>query len=276
MRHAILTHRTLRTFAALTALSLITVTSAHAAWEAPAVPTATMAAENALPQPGITATVSQFYKITSQDVGAAVAEQLQAQGIETKAEALLGPGTPGVLYTSDHPIKVSLHALQVDTKSKRWQGEVYFLGNGKTESVRPIAGTYSTLVDVPVVTRQLSKMDVIEDKDIAMISVAEPKLRKDTITDPKQLIGLSPRNGISANRPIHANEVSAPVVIKRGDIVEMSYNTPYIHIKTSGIALEDGTKGGPIRVKNQKSQLAVSAKVDGVGRVSVAGSDTTL
>lgn len=275
--HAALTHRIIRTFTVLTALSLFTVTSAHAAWEEPGAPTTTLAAQNALPQPGITATVKpSYYQITSADVAAAVAEQLQAQGVETKADATLAPGTPGVLFTSDRPLKLSMHGLQIDPKSKRWQAQAYFLQNGKTESVRPVAGSYTALVDVPVVTRQLTKMDVIEEKDITLKATPEKLLRKDTVLDPKQLVGLSPRNGISANRPIHANEISAPILIKRGDIVEMGYNTPYISIKTTGIALEDGVKGGPIRIKNQKSQLAISAKVEAAGRVSVAGSDTTL
>src|SRR5262249_51338143 len=154
-----------------------------------------------------------------------------------------------VLYSADHAIQISLHALEIDPKSKRWQGQVYFVSNGKTESVRPIAGTYSALIDVPVVTRQLNRTDVIEEGDIALLPTPERQLRKDTVLDKTQLIGQSPRNGISPNRPIHAAEVSAPLVIKRGDLVEMAYNTPYIHIKATGVALEDGAKGSAIRIK---------------------------
>lgn len=245
---------------------------ASAAWENVTTPTLQMA-ESA---PGVTASVrAPFYQITSNDVTAAVVEQLQTQGVEVKAEAMMAPGTPSVLYTSDHAIKVAVHALQVDPKSKRWQGQAYFLSGDKTESVRPIAGTYATLVDVPVVTRQLSRNDVIEEKDITIKAMPERLLRKDTILDAKQLVGQSPKNGISPQRPIHAMEVSAPIVVKKGDLVEMAYDTPYIHIKTTGVALEDGAQGAPIRVKNQKSQLAVSAKVSGAGKVAV-GTEAAL
>ncbi len=260
--------RTLLTLAALAVVAF--AASARAAWETPNASTLTLAQQTTNSAPQLRATISDpFYKITARDVGLAVAEQLQAQGIEHKVEATLAAGTPSVLYSSDHALKISLHALQVDPSSKRWQGQVHFMSGGKTESVRPIAGTYTALIDVPVVTRQLSKMDVIEASDISLVPFAERLLRKDTITDPKQLIGLSPRNGISPNRPIHSAEVSAPLVVKRGDLVEMAYNTPYIHIKTTGIALEDGAKGATIRVKNQKSQLAVSARVEAAGRVTV-------
>jgi flagellar basal body P-ring formation protein FlgA len=244
---------------------------AHAGWEvaqAQAVGTA---------QPAIQSRIGgmkPFYQITAQDVGEAVAEQLVSQGLESKAEATLSPGSPSVLYSSDHAIKISLHALQVDPKSKRWQAQVYFLNNGQTESVRPVAGTYTRLIEVPVVGRQLTRMDVIEEKDISFKVIPERLLRKDTILDPKQLVGLSPRNGITANRPINAVEITAPIVIKRGDLVEMVYHTPYIHIKATGLALEDGAKGSTIRIKNQKSQLAVSARVEGAGKVSVSNGET--
>lgn len=264
----------LLTLSTLAAFAL--ASAAEAAWETPATPTTVMAQQSALPAPGVSATIRDpFYKITATDVGAAVAQQLQAQGIEHKAEATLSPGTPSLLYSSDHAITLSLHALQVDPASKRWQAQVHFISNGKTESVKPVAGTYTALVDVPVVTRQLTKMDVIEQQDITLMPMQERLLRKDTITDPKQLLGLSPRNGITPNRPIHTGEVSAPIVIKRGDLVEMAYNTPYIHIKTTGVALEEGSKGATIRIKNQKSQMAVSARVEGAGRVSV-NNDTSL
>ena len=132
----------------LTALASLTlVSTAQAAWETPSAPTAQMAQQSAQPAPGITATMRDpFYKITATDVGAAVAKQLQDQNVENKVEALLAPGTPSVMYSSDHAVSVSVHALQVDPSAKRWQGQAYFLSNGKTESVRPIAGTYAGTV----------------------------------------------------------------------------------------------------------------------------------
>ena len=251
--------------------ALLFAAPARAAWETPSLPTTQVAAAAAAPAPGITATIREpFYKVNAADVTASVAEQMHAQGVEAKAEVTLNPGTPNLLYSADHPVQVAIHTLQIDPKSKRWQAQAYFISNGKTESVKPVAGTYGALIDVPVVTRQFSRTDVIEEKDITILSVPERLLRKDTITNAKELVGLSPRAGISPNRPIHSNEITPPTVIKRGDLVEMAYETPYIHIKTTGIALEDGAKGATIRIKNQKSQHAVSAQVVSAGRVQVS------
>jgi flagella basal body P-ring formation protein FlgA len=245
---------------------------AFAAWQTPVVPTQAIAQQQAA-APALTATIRDpFYKITTKDVGNAVAEQLQIQAVVPKAEVLMAPGTPSQMYQSDRAVKVVIHALQVDSKAKRWQAEAHFVSGNKTESVVPVAGTYGTLIDVPVLSRQLNKSDIIEEKDIQIVPVAERLLRKDTVTDPKTLVGLSPRMGISPNRPIHGNEVSLPNVIKKGDLIEMTFNTPHIHIKATGVALEDGATGQTIRVKNQKSERAISARVVAAGRVEVNNS----
>lgn len=255
---------------------------AHAAWQTPTAPSNTLAEVQSPSATGISATVTTpnskpnpFYRITALDVSNAVAEQLQIQGVEKKAEVTVAPGLPNPLYSSDHAVTVSIHTLQIDTSSKRWQAQAYFVSGGKTESVIPVSGTYGAMLDVPVVSKQFNRGDIIEEKDIKMLSVPERQLRKDTIMEAKALIGQSPRAGISPNRPIHAQEITPPTVIKRGDLVEMSYNTPYIRIKATGVALEDGAVGKFIRVKNQKSERAISAQVISAGHVSV-NSDTSL
>lgn len=251
------------------AVSLAAV-SAHAAWETPNMPTVNMAAANNIPAPGITATVSNaYFNITTQDVEKAVAEQLQLQAVEQKADVSLAAGTPAILHSADHVLKVSIHSLQIDTQSRRWQAQAYILAGGKTETVKPISGTYTALVDVPVLTRQLGKTDIIEANDLTTKSIPDRMLRKDTVTDAKSIIGQSPRATISTNRPIRMTEVSSPVIIKKGEPVQLTYTNAYMSLKTTGIALQDGSKGDMIRIKNEKSEKAVSGRVAAAGVVEV-------
>lgn len=249
--------------------AILLAPAALAAWQTPGQSTAQMAAA-AQTAPGITATVSEpFYKITAEDVGKAVAEQLQLQAVAPHAQAILTPGTPPLIYAADHALQVAIHALQIDPDTKRWQGQAYILANGQTEIVKPVSGTYDVLVDVPVLIHQLRTHDVIAQSDIAMRPMPQRQLRKDTVTDAATLIGQSPRSAISAERPIRATEVTAPVVIKKGDAVELSFQTKYMSIKTTGVALEDGAVGAAIRVKNEKSEKAVSGRVASAGHVEV-------
>jgi flagellar basal body P-ring formation protein FlgA len=251
--------------------------TAHAAWQTPSLPVQQIAQAQTSQPVGITASVSKaYFNITAADVSNAVAEQLQLQAIVPKADVSMSAGSPATLYSADHPIKLVVHALQVDTNARRWQAQANILANGKTETVRPISGTYLAMIDVPVLTKQLSRTDVVEPSDISIKAISERNIRKDTVTDAKQLIGLSPRATISANRPIRVSEISAPIVIKKGDTVQMTFTNPYMSLKTNGIALQDGAKGEMIRVKNEKSERAVSGRVASAGRVEVNDGATAM
>lgn len=262
---------TKNTLTIFTAAMMLLASSAHATWETPGAPVQQLAAGNTTPPPvGITTTVQpSYFRISADDVEKAIAEQLTLQGVEAKAEVKLNAGSPTVFAEADHSLQPVIHALQIDQQSKRWQAQLYVVAGGKTETVKPISGFYNALVDVPMLTRQLRQMDVIEASDITMRPVSERTMRKDTITDAQSIIGRSPRNIISSNRAIRLSEITSPIVIKKGDAVEMTYTTPYMHIKATGVALEDGAKGGLIRIKNDKSEKAVSGRVQAAGHVEV-------
>lgn len=244
--------------------------SASAAWQTPGTPTEVIATAQATPPVGITATLAPaYFNITADDVGKAVAEQLRLQAVTQKADVSLAAGSAGILHSANHPLKVVIHALQIDTQSRRWQAQANIVAGSKTETVKPVSGTYMPLIDVPVLTRQLSKTDVIEEKDIGSKAIADRFMRKDMITDAKLLIGQSPRSMISADRPIRAGEVSSPILIKKGTSVQLTFTNPYMRLKATGVALQDGAQGDMIRVKNDKSEKAVSGRVVANGRVEV-------
>ncbi|MES2983708.1 MAG: flagellar basal body P-ring formation chaperone FlgA [Pseudomonadota bacterium] len=252
-------------------LSALVAGSACAAWTTPGASTQEIAAaQGTPPAPGITTTVSDpYYQITAADIGKAVAQQMQMQAVAEKVEASLSAGSPNVYHSANHPVQIVIHALQIDPQSKRWQAQAYMVAGGKTEVVKPISGVYGALFDVPVLTRQLGRTDIIEASDLSTRTISERLLRKDTVTDPKSILGQSPRAMISANRPIRLTEISQPIVIKKGQPVQMTYTSPYMSIKTTGVALEDGSKGALIRVKNDKSEKAVSGQVQSAGHVEV-------
>jgi flagella basal body P-ring formation protein FlgA len=210
-----------------------------------------------------------YFKITTQDVAAAVAAQLEQQAIATKAQVRLSASSNPTLYHADSPLKLVVHALQVDPSSKRWQAQANILSEGKTISVKPVSGTYTAMIAVPVLKRQLGRGDIIEANDLDTKTVAEGLLRKDSITDAGELIGQSPRAIISSDRPIRQAEVSAPLVIRKGQPVEVTYTSPHMRLKITGVALQDGAKGELIRIKNDKSEKSVSGKVMASGHVEV-------
>lgn len=260
------------TFAAYLLIALPANIAMAANWQTPAEVAALSNASS--PQStSITVTTTpvkqDYFQVTYQDVAAEVARQLAAQGVEEKARATTMPANSPVVHSANHPLKLTLHALQIDPASRQWQAQAHILGEGKTEVVKPVSGHYEGVVTVPVLTRQLRAGDTIEPNDLTTRDIPSRNVRKDTITDPALLLGQSPRGTISGARPIRLSEISAPVVIKKGDLVDLTYTTPHMYIKTTGVALENGAQNGSVRVENEKTSKSITGRVVAAGKVEV-------
>ncbi len=118
-----------------------------------------------------------------------------------------------------------------------------------------------------MLNRQVNHKDVITESDLSMKEVVERRTNKDTATSKEQLIGQSVIRAISANRPIRLSEVRTPILINKGQAVEITYSTPFMTLRTMGQALEDGAQGSLIRIKNNDTDRAISARVKSSDRV---------
>lgn len=260
------------TFAAYLLIALPANVAMASGWQTPAQVAALNAPSASQQGTSITVTTAAvqrpgYFQVTYDDVADEVARQLTSQGVEKQARATTMPANSPVLYTADHPLKLVLQALQVNPEKRQWQAQAHLIAAGRTEAVKPVSGHYEGVVSVPVLSRQLRGGDIIEPADLGTRDIASRNVRKDTILDPAQLIGKSPRGTISGDRPIRQSEISAPVLIKKGELVEISYTTPHMFIRTTGVALEDGEEGGSIRIKNDKSARTVSGRVISAGKV---------
>lgn len=259
-------------FAAYLLIALPANIAIAAQWQTPAQVAALNAGLSAPQATSITVTTATiqpnaYFQVTYDDVADEVAKQLVAQGVEKQAKATTLPANSPVIYSADHPLKLVLHGLQVDPDSRRWQAQAHVMGEGRTETVKPVSGHYDGVVSVPVLTRQLRAGDLIEEADLATRDIPSRNVRKDTIIHTADLLGKSPRSTISGQRPIRLSEISAPVLIKKGEPVELTYTTPFMFIKTTGIALEDGEQGGSVRVKNEKTEKSITGRVVAAGKV---------
>ena len=248
--------------------ALLLASPAMAAWQTPAqaVQMAALAGNEAAPTSMAPAT-PEFFQVTGDDIGNAVAAEMQKQGFTKPVQATLTPAPAAAVFSADHPLTLVIQGLKIDPEAQLWQGQLHVMSNGATEAVKPVAGRYETIQRIPVLARQLRAGDIIDASDVVFKTLPERQLRKDTVTEATYLIGQSPVRSVSPGRPIRSSEISQPIVISKGQLVEMNYTTPYMSIRTSGEALENGSAGSLIRVKNVKTEKAISARVISAGKV---------
>lgn len=119
---------------------------------------------------------------------------------------------------------------------------------------------------VLVATRPLRPGTVIGVGDVAVVDRAAPP---GALTDPAQAIGLETKVSVYPGRPISAGALGAPTLVRRNDIVRISFKLGALSIAAEGRALDDGGLGQRVRVMNLDSRQTVFGVVAGPAEVVV-------
>jgi flagella basal body P-ring formation protein FlgA len=134
----------------------------------------------------------------------------------------------------------------------------------------PVSGRAFGVVQIPVLSRRIIPGDVIGPGDIDWQDVRADQTTSDTAATDAQLIGMTPRRGVSTNQPVRLRDLQSPRMIDKGSLVTITLSTPSMTLTTQGKALQDGGKGEVIRVVNTQSNRIVEATVAGPNVVAVA------
>ena len=138
----------------------------------------------------------------------------------------------------------------------------------KVESLT-LTARYYPVMQVPVLTQTMRKGDVISKSDIEYIAMRSDAVTSAILMDEKDLLGKTPRRGISAGRPMIASDVQLPELVAKGDIVTMMLQNGALSLTVQGKALDDGAKGETVRIMNTASNKVVEAVVLGSQKVAV-------
>ena len=119
---------------------------------------------------------------------------------------------------------------------------------------------------VVVATVNLARDEVITKSHLTIEMKPSHFIRVQYLKDPSILIGSRSKRNIRSGSPVLLNQIC---MVCKGDSVNIYANLRGLRIKTTGIALEDGTLGEQIQIKNKKSGKILNARVDGVESVQV-------
>lgn len=210
-----------------------------------------------------------LFSITLDEAQSSVEAALMAEGVAESLKAEIISTRQPLLYQYKQPLEVQVRSLKFSEADHTWSANMLFAHEGEVISAMPASGRYEETRRIPVLTQRLSHGEEITPQHIALKDFTVSRLRQDVVMDEKELIGKTPRRTISVSRPIRAEEVQAPDVLKKGSMVRMIYETPYMEISASGEALENGTLGQSVRIRNRDSNIAVYGTVVSADEVRV-------
>jgi len=111
--------------------------------------------------------------------------------------------------------------------------------------------------------------DIITKNDIDYIDVRSDTLSKNIIISANNMVGQTPRRGVSALKPLTSADIMMPEVVKKGQKVTMNLQYNAIHLTAQGRAMESGSVGDIVRVMNMSSQQVVQGVITGPRTIEI-------
>lgn len=166
---------------------------------------------------------------------------------------------------------VDVDSLSLDAAKGEFKA-VVSVKNVKKE----VKGKLYPIHQLPVLRDPLRQGDVIGASDIEYIDIRASDVTPTMVVDAQKLIGLTPRRGIPALKPIVAGDVQQPMVVKKGELVTMTLKSNIISLTAQGKALDNGAAGDVIRVMNTASKQVIDAVITGPQTVNVKAPSNAL
>ncbi len=171
---------------------------------------------------------------------------------------------------------LSIRNISLDRSNDKFSALIGAPTGQGSETLYTVNGRTIRTTTIPTLARTLRSGDVIQASDIAWLAVPEGQVSRNMILSTDKLIGMTPRTQIKQGSPIRLSEVNRPILVKRGALVKINFNTDKISLSTLGKAVEKGGMGDVIQVKNNASNKIVSAIVLGPNLVQVHADASSL
>ncbi|SHH19702.1 flagellar basal body P-ring formation chaperone FlgA [Ferrimonas marina] len=114
-------------------------------------------------------------------------------------------------------------------------------------------------VTVPVTVRRLGRGHRIERTDLVM----EPRVLglsdQDLVFAQSDLVGQSVRRSLRPGQPVRLSQISPPYLVAMGDEVVIQAGTEGFAATMTGTALDNGSEGQAVRVRNNSSGQVITA-----------------
>jgi flagella basal body P-ring formation protein FlgA len=160
--------------------------------------------------------------------------------------------------------------------SEPWTGRQRFVISFSTAQGQMQLPIFAEISPPPVpavvAIRPVGRGEVVKAADIELRSVdANSKSvgQRAAADSVEKLIGMEARQAIQAGDIIFTDQVQAPIVVKRGDVITVTSQSGGIRVRTSGRATHDAARGELVQVEALGSRAKYDARVTGPREAAV-------
>lgn len=209
-------------------------------------------------------------QIYRDDIHAAILVELKEKGIGSDIEVSFSGRTRPIHLPTDVAPTIGIDHLVHDDRTGRFVATVSAPANDPAARRHRFAGQVHKLVSIPVVAKRMRRGDIIQSHHIAWKSVRDTAVRRDTVIEEEGLIGMAVKRVLREHTAIKLSYIQKPVLVNKNGLVTIILSSKMMTLTAQGKALQSGSRGDTVQVKNVQSDKLVEAIVTGTGEVSVS------
>ncbi|MGE0606232.1 MAG: flagellar basal body P-ring formation chaperone FlgA [Pirellulales bacterium] len=142
--------------------------------------------------------------------------------------------------------------LEIGGGDRPWSGRQDFELRGETAD-GPFEFSLATDVTNPplivVATRAISRGDRIGEGDVRLAAPSNEQAQE-ACRSLEEVVGQEALQALSPDQPIKADQVRAPLLVRRGEVVTVYARSPGLRVRTTGRVRDDGSEGELVTVES--------------------------
>ena len=186
-----------------------------------------------------------------------IADRLASEGLADDFDIEVFGRTSKLFVAAGTPIDLSVDALSFTPRTKRFDGTVSVRDGG----VISVSGRIVPVVEVPMLRRHAMPGQVITDEMIVWQRVPARQAGVTTVTRHEDIVGHTARRPVTAGVPVRMTDLKPNLLVTKGNLITLMVLSGNMTLTARGEALDSGTEGAVIRVRNSHSKRVIEAKV---------------
>lgn len=207
--------------------------------------------------------------VESAEIEEALVAELKAQGMSDERNISLTSRSLSVAVATDLTPAYRIENTIIDPVSQRVSAYLV-VATGSAEDLRyRIDATSFTVTEIPVLTRRMRRGETIDERDVVWEKVRSDTVGRNTVLTRDSVVGMAARRFLAEGKPINIDDLEPPVVVAKGDLVTIYFETRNLRLTAKARAMDDGAVDQTIRLVNITSKKTIEGVVRGPSAVVI-------
>ncbi|MEY4249256.1 MAG: hypothetical protein RJA87_889 [Pseudomonadota bacterium] len=138
-----------------------------------------------------------------------------------------------------------------------------------TRPVTTARSASAAMTEVLTYSRSLSSGDILQAEDLTYSQVLVQAVPSDAPRSADDVIGLSVKRPLRTGQAVSARDLLAPLVIRRDDLVQVTYRDGSIILNLEAKAMANAAVGELVTLQNTSSKKSIEAVATGPGKALI-------